>query len=157
MHNCLWEGIGYIILLQKGPIDANRTFLGKPPAQEKVHHALLLALLERKHVRAAQPLEIQKKGKTTMRDENRSCSKCNTTDRITQHHIYPVCHYGNKRCGLKIYLCEHHHREIESRISVVESTLGNVSFGTRFKLDRELYDRITRHYLKTSKIIYVAA
>lgn len=85
------------------------------------------------------------------------CSKCNTTDRITQHHIYPVCHFGNKRCGLKVYLCQAHHREIENRIAVVESTVGNVPFGIRYKLEKDYYDRILRHYLKTSKIVYVAA
>ena len=84
------------------------------------------------------------------------CSKCGTSHQATQHHIYPVCHFGNKRTGLKICLCQTHHREIETRILAVESTVGNVSYGTRFKLEPTYYERIARHYLKTSNIIYMA-
>lgn len=84
------------------------------------------------------------------------CSKCGTNDRLTNHHLYPVVHYGNKRCGIKICLCNYCHCKIEMIILSVESYVGDVPFGTRYRLERSDYDKITRHYLKKSTIIYVA-
>lgn len=84
------------------------------------------------------------------------CSKCSTNECMTRHHQYPVCHFGGKREGLKISLCHSCHCKIEMIIASVESYVGDVPFGTRFKLERSCYDRITRHFLKKAKIIYVA-
>ena len=84
------------------------------------------------------------------------CSKCESTERLTRHHKYPVCHYQNKRNGIQIVLCNSCHCKIEMIIASVESYVGDVPFGTRFKLDRGCYDRITKHYLKQSQIVYVA-
>lgn len=84
------------------------------------------------------------------------CSKCGTRDRLTQHHLYPVCHFGNRRGGIKVCLCNYCHCKIEMIILSVESYVGDVKFGTRFRLERRDYDKITRHFLREEKIIYVA-
>jgi len=83
------------------------------------------------------------------------CSKCTTIERLTEHHQYPVCHFGHRRDGLKIVLCRECHRRIEERILAVESFIGNVTYGTRYKLDRSDYDRITRLFLRNQPIIYL--
>lgn len=90
-----------------------------------------------------------------MKDHDK-CSKCETTYHLTSHHQYPCCHYGEKIEGLKIRLCHSCHCKIEMIIASVESYVGDVQFGTRFKLERSCYDRITRHFLRQAKIIYVA-
>ena len=83
------------------------------------------------------------------------CSKCQTRDRLEKHHVYPVCHFGGKRDGLKICLCRFCHMKIEFILLSVESYVGDVQFGTRFKLTTQDYDKITRHYIKDSKIVYL--
>jgi hypothetical protein len=84
------------------------------------------------------------------------CSKCEETDRLTGHHKYPVVHFGEKKEGLQIILCVKCHRRIEDVYQAVESFIGNVPFGTRFRLDRSNYDRIVQNFLKNEKIIYLA-
>lgn len=84
------------------------------------------------------------------------CSRCYSTDKLTKHHQYPVVHFGHKKDGLMLCLCQECHRKIENNILAVESHLGNLPFGVRYKLDRSDYDRITHNFLFGRQIIYVA-
>lgn len=84
------------------------------------------------------------------------CSRCFATEKLTKHHQYPVVHFGMKKGGLQLCLCRDCHRRIEDIILAVESHLGNLPFGTRYKLDKSDYDRIVHNFIFGRKIIYVA-
>lgn len=83
------------------------------------------------------------------------CNKCDSTKNLTDHHVYPVCHFGRKRDGLKIKLCCHCHRRIEDYILSIESHLGNVPFGRRYRLDKSDYERTIHNFLHNRTIVYV--
>lgn len=83
------------------------------------------------------------------------CSKCGSTDRLTDHHIYPVCHFGGKHTGIKVKLCVDCHRKIEDNILAVEAHLGNRWFGNRYKLSKSDYERILHNFIRDRTIIYV--
>lgn len=83
------------------------------------------------------------------------CTKCNTTEHITSHHLHPVTFYGGKKTGIKVCLCSQCHKKVEYIILSVESFVGNTPFGTRFKLEREAYERILRNFIRNRPIIYV--
>lgn len=83
------------------------------------------------------------------------CSKCTGTERLSHHHWYPVVHYGERKGGIQIVLCRKCHSRIEDLYMAVESFIGNVPFGTRFRLDRSNYDRILQNFLRQENIIYV--
>ena len=84
------------------------------------------------------------------------CSKCGSTDRLTDHHIYPVCHFGGKHTGIKVKLCVDCHRKIEDNILAVEAHLGNRWFGNRYKLSKSDYERILHNFIRDRTIIYVS-
>ena len=83
------------------------------------------------------------------------CSKCGSKERLTDHHVYPVCHFAHKRDGLKIKLCVYCHRRIEDYILAIESHLGNVRYGERYKLDKSDYERTIHNFLHNRTIVYV--
>lgn len=85
-----------------------------------------------------------------------TCSRCGTSDRLTEHHIYPVCHFGHKHDGLKVKLCVSCHRRFEDCLLGIESHIGNIPFGKRYKLDKSDYERALRNFLHNRTIIYVA-
>ena len=84
------------------------------------------------------------------------CSKCGSTEKLTEHHIHPVVFYGRKNNNLKICLCQYHHSKLEDAILAVESFIGNTTIGTRFKLERVDYEKILQSFLRDAKIVYVS-
>ena len=82
------------------------------------------------------------------------CSKCLTDSRITEHHIHPIVFYGRKNNTLKVCLCRECHNRIEYNILSVESYIGNIGFGKRFKLEKKQYEKILRNFLGDRTIIY---
>lgn len=82
------------------------------------------------------------------------CSKCGESRPIQRHHFYPQVHFGTGvRNPHTIGLCESCHIRIETIILSVESFVGDVKFGSRFRMDREHYERIHRHWLRNAKVI----
>lgn len=76
------------------------------------------------------------------------CQRCGD-NRVTQHHVHPLCHFGTRRTNQHtIPLCEKHHREIEIIILAVESRIGGVKYGQRFKLHASEYENIVRQFQK---------
>lgn len=86
----------------------------------------------------------------------KACSKCGCTDCLTEHHIHPVTFYGRKNNQLKVCLCRKHHDQLEQNILAVESFIGNVPFGRRFKLHKGSYEKILEAYIHHSTIIHVS-
>lgn len=86
--------------------------------------------------------------------------KCNRCGRgsdeaeLTLHHQNPVCHYGRKTNQLKICLCVKCHAKIETYILSVESHLGNIPYGRRYKLTKSDYERIAKNFLYGRQIVY---
>ena len=86
----------------------------------------------------------------------RRCSKCEGETRLEEHHFYPKVHYGNgHRNPHTITLCHECHIKIETIILSVESFIGYLKFGQRYKMDKESYNRIHRNWLKESKLLYL--
>lgn len=83
------------------------------------------------------------------------CTKCETESCLTEHHCHPVIWYGRKSNQLKVCLCRLCHDKLEANILAVESYVGNVKYGTRFKLERKSYEKILQNFLGDKKIIYV--
>ncbi len=81
----------------------------------------------------------------------KTCSKCESTNKIEQHHFHPRCHFKGSKATID--LCHDHHLKIETIILAVESFVGGVPFGTRYKLTTEQYNKIHRHWLRDAKII----
>lgn len=67
------------------------------------------------------------------------CAKCGTDKKLQRHHIFPRRHYGVR--GLRIYLCQTHHREIEAIIFQHEGK-------ERKKLERWVYQKMLANYLQ---------
>jgi hypothetical protein len=84
------------------------------------------------------------------------CAKCQATESLERHHVYPRCHFGSdKRNNVRLVLCSDCHFKIERIIEAVEMYVGDVPLGTRHKLTTACYQRIHRRFLKTSKLITV--
>jgi len=84
----------------------------------------------------------------------KQCSKCESDQRLEEHHIYPQCHFhSGKRNPHTITLCNTCHAKIETIILAVESFTGCIEFGKRYRMDKLHYDRIHKNWLRNSKII----
>lgn len=119
-----------------------------------------MELLERRHVRSPQPVEIPcKRIQTpkTMQSSNSACSKCGSTERLEDHHVYPKCHFGGagRDNTLTVKLCDKHHDRLEDIIQGIEAYTYDQPFGGRYKLEREDYERILRNFLARSKVVYI--
>ncbi len=65
------------------------------------------------------------------------CLKCNCRDenKLTWHHVIPKVHLKDENCKVDLVtLCRECHDKMEFYILSVESFIGKVSFGKRFKL-----------------------
>lgn len=79
----------------------------------------------------------------------KQCQRCGTTDDITMHHVQPLKWFGSKRTNRwTVPYCEKHHKELEVGILFLESRLGGVKYGTRFKLHISEYENIVNQYSK---------
>lgn len=77
------------------------------------------------------------------------CVHCGTTANLSEHHVHPVCHFGTRRTNRwTIPLCISCHRTIEIGILFLESRLGGVKYGQRFKLHSSEYENIVRQFSK---------
>lgn len=61
-----------------------------------------------------------------------------------------------KKNGLKIIICRKCHDKLESNILAVESFVGNVAYGTRYKLYKESYEKILNKFVNSTKLNYVS-
>lgn len=84
-------------------------------------------------------------------------SFCGTAEQLQDHHVYPKCHYGKGQDNrYTVKLCAVHHRRIENYILGVESFLTGNAYGSRYKLEKEDYEKILRTFLARSRIIHMA-
>jgi hypothetical protein len=82
---------------------------------------------------------------------NRVCQHCGEANekKLTEHHVHPLCHFGSRRTNRwTVTYCQKCHREIETGILFLESRLGGVGYGTRFKLHSSEYENIVRQFSK---------
>jgi len=77
------------------------------------------------------------------------CQHCGETQRLTYHHVHPVVHFGTRRTNKwTVPLCVFCHRTIEIGILFLESRLGGVKYGQRFKLHVSEYEAVVRQFSK---------
>lgn len=84
------------------------------------------------------------------------CSKCDSTEKLTQHHQNPIVHYGRKDNSLKVWLCSSCHSNLEAQIKAVEDFVRGHWTPYRYKLEKEDYELILRNFLGNRTIIYVS-
>jgi hypothetical protein len=77
------------------------------------------------------------------------CIHCGETENLTKHHIHPIKWFGSRRTNKwTMCLCEKCHHTIELGILFLESQIGNVKFGTRFKLPAKEYENIAKRFTR---------
>lgn len=78
----------------------------------------------------------------------KTCQHCGATSGIEDHHINPKCHFGRRNNGKTAPFCRRCHDRLEDLIMSVESFIGNVKFGNRFKLHPNDYEKIVFNFSK---------
>lgn len=78
----------------------------------------------------------------------KTCKRCGTKDNLTHHHILPRAFNHSRKNKRTICLCENDHRHLELIILQVESTVGRVKFGNRYKLTNSDYFQIVKNFVK---------
>ena len=75
--------------------------------------------------------------------EGSKCLKCGekVISKLTRHHVYPYCHYGN---GKKVILCRECHQELEKIILKLE---GSGHKARRVKKEEWFYLEVLNYYL----------
>lgn len=71
--------------------------------------------------------------------QEKFCKLCGISsykEQIERHHLFPKCHFGQ---GVRILLCQKHHRELETLIRLDEGTRN----GQRLERSRQFYLDIT--------------
>lgn len=77
------------------------------------------------------------------------CIHCGTDKNITQHHCHPLKWFGTRRTNRwTVPLCEKCHQTLEIGILFLESQLGGVKYGTRFKLPAYEYENIVKRFTR---------
>lgn len=86
------------------------------------------------------------------------CSKCSSTENLTDHHVHPRKWFGGGR-GNKytVKLCTTCHMRLERHILAVEAFVHDKPFGPRYRLGKEDYEKILRNFLGKSEVIYLEA
>ena len=70
------------------------------------------------------------------------CKRCGYEFKLTEHHNYPICHFGRKDNDDKTIRCEKCHHKVESYILAVESFITGKPYGRRYALHTDDYKRI---------------
>ncbi len=72
------------------------------------------------------------------------CFKCRSKENLTEHHVIPKTHKKDGGDIDKIILCRKCHDKMEAYILAIESFIGGISFGKRFRLPfRDYYIALT--------------
>lgn len=76
------------------------------------------------------------------------CLHCGSPEKLEEHHVLPRCHFGRRNNRWTVTLCNRCHDNFETGLLFLESHIGNVGFGNRFKLHSSEYEKITKKFLK---------